>query len=436
MTSSDDRYGPFYPWFVVFALSMLQIGSYIDRQVINLLVEPMRRDFAINDTQVSLLLGLSFAVFYALIAIPLGKLADSYSRVMIVVAGGIFWSVATLACMIADGYWQLFAARMMVGVGEATLIPAGYSLLSDYFRPGRVATATSIVTGSSFLGSGLALVLGGIMIDALPKAEFVSLAFIGDVRSWQLAFGFASIPTFAVLLMFVFVREPARRGTAVTTAAATPREALAYLGTDKALWISLYVGMSLLSAFQFGLTAWIPTFFMRTYGWTTTEAGQMYGTMFVVVGTMGTLSGGWICDRLFDRIGRRAFVMTPLLASLVCLPSVIVFALAGDATISTIALVPLTYFATVAFGAAIAAIPSLAPNRMRAQLVAAYMLCGAIIGQGGGPWLIAVYTDYVAHDPALISQSIALVSPVLLIIAALILGNSTRRIAVSGPTAG
>ncbi|MBM3514085.1 MAG: MFS transporter, partial [Alphaproteobacteria bacterium] len=379
-------------------------------------------------TQVSLLLGLSFALFYAVVAIPIGKLADSYNRVAIIVGGALFWSVATLGCMIAGSYWQLFAARMMVGIGEATLIPAGYSVIGDYFRPGRVATATSIITGASFLGSGLALVLGGLLIDALPTSAFVSLPLVGEVRSWQLAFGLASIPTFAVLLLFFFVREPARRGAGTTTQAATPREAFAFLATDKALWGSLYIGMSLLSAFQFGLTAWIPTFFMRTYDWTTAEAGQMYGTMFVVVGTLGTLSGGWICDRLFDRIGRRAFVMTPLLGSLICLPSVFVFALASDATVSTIALVPLTYFATVAFGAAIAAIPSLAPNRMRAQLIAAYMLLAAIVGQGGGPWLIAIYTDYVARDPALIAQSIAIVCPILLIATVLVLWNSVRRI--------
>lgn len=151
-SKTDDGTGTLYAWYVVFALSLLQIGSYIDRQVINLLVEPMRRDFAINDTQVSLLLGLSFALFYAVVAIPIGKLADSYNRVAIIVGGALFWSVATLGCMIAGSYWQLFAARMMVGIGEATLIPAGYSVIGDYFRPGRVATATSIITGASFLG--------------------------------------------------------------------------------------------------------------------------------------------------------------------------------------------------------------------------------------------------------------------------------------------
>ena len=434
-TAGETPHRAGYAWFVVAVLSLLQIGSYIDRQVINLLVEPMRRDFGITDTQVSLLLGFAFAAFYAVMAVPIGRLADTYSRVALIVGCVLFWSGATLWCMFADGYWSLFFARMLVGLGEAGLAPAAFSILGDYFRPGRLARATSCLTGASFVGSGLALALGGIVIGRLPAEAFVSLPLVGEVRTWQLAFGFASLPSLAVLMLFFLVREPARRGGGPATDRASMAEIIRYLRSDASLWLAVFAGMSFCNAFQYGLTAWIPTFFVRTYGWAPSEIGQYYGACFLICGTLGTLTGGLLCDYLFDRFGRAAFLMMPLISASICLPLVIAFALSGNGTASAALLVPLTFVATMAFGATIASIPSLAPNRMRAQLVAAYMLLGTIVGQGGGPWLIAVFTDYAARDPALIRYSIAVVSPVLLAFAATILWNGIRAVARTAPAA-
>ena len=424
---------PAYSWFVVAAVSLLQIGSYIDRQVITLLVEPMREDFGIGDTQVSLLLGFAFAVFYAVMAIPAGRLADRYSRVRLIIASVFFWTLATLWCMVAEGYRGLFIARMLVGLGEAALIPAAFSLLSDYFRPGKLGLATSTVTGASFLGSGVALALGGYVISRLPSAQFITLPLVGDVRSWQLAFGFASIPSVVFLGLFLFVREPARSGQlAPREKGVSIQEALKYLGADKALWTSVFIGMAMIGAFQYGLTAWVPTFFIRSYGWTTAEIGQLYGATFLICGTSGTVTGGWLCDRLFQHFGRRTFVITPLLSAGLSIPLVLGFALGGSGLVSAIMLVPLTFIGTMAFGAAIASIPSLAPNQMRGQLVAVYILFSTIIGQGCGPWLIAVFTEYVLGDPQAIRLSIGVVSTSLLVLAAIILAGGAR--AMSGPS--
>jgi len=420
---------PAYAWFVVAALSLLQIGSFIDRTVINLLVEPMRRDFEISDTEVSLLLGFAFATIYAVMAIPAGRLVDRHSRVKIVVIGVLFWSFATLLCMVADGYRTLLLARMLVGLGEAALLPAALSILSDYFRPGKLALAISVVTSASFVGSGLALVLAGFVLSQLPTTEYVELFLFGKVRTWQLAFGFASIPSLAFLVLFLFVKEPARTGLAREKGtSASLRDALAYLRADKAMWISVFTAMSLVNAFQYGLTAWIPTFFIRTYGWTAGEIGQLYGVTFLVCATAGTLTGGWLCDRLYGRFGRQTFIVTPFISAALTIPLVLTFALAGSGLVSAILIVPLTFFGTMAFGAAVAAIPSLAPNRLRGQLVAAYMLVGTVIGQGFGPWLIAVFTDFVMGDPMMISRSIAVVSTSLLVVAAVILGVGIRTI--------
>src|SRR5262249_39505616 len=139
--------------------------SFIDRQILTLLVGPIKRDLAISDTQMSLLMGLSFAVFYTLFGIPLGRLADSRSRRMIITAGLVFWSLMTAGCGLARRYWQLAAMRMGVGVGEASLSPAAYSLIADYFRPGTRATAISVYSMGIYLGTGLATLLGGVVVE-------------------------------------------------------------------------------------------------------------------------------------------------------------------------------------------------------------------------------------------------------------------------------
>jgi hypothetical protein len=305
------------------------------------------------------------------------------------------------------------------------------------------------------MGTGIALSFGGFVLSRLPSTPTVELPLAGAVHTWQLAFGFASIPSLAVLLLFPWVREPPRHGVAAaaTAAAATAAGAtaagataatapsvpiadiVAFVTRSGRLWVTVFAGMLLLDAFQYGLTTWIPTFFVRTYGWAPGRIGGFYGTCFMIFGTLGTFSGGWLCDLLTVRYGRVAFLATPLFSAVVAAPLTILVALSGSATVSAWALVPLTYFGTFAFGSGIAAVPALAPNRMRAQLVAMFTLGNALVGQGVGPWLIAVYTDYVAHDPMLIRYSLATVGPLLLACGAVVLALGIRSVRASGAAA-
>ncbi|HRX89605.1 MAG TPA: MFS transporter, partial [Steroidobacteraceae bacterium] len=152
MSDDDQQSWPSetYSWYVVLILCVCGMVAFVDRQIINLLVEDIKQDLAISDTQISLLQGLAFAVFYAVMAIPLGRLADTGNRRWIIAVGALVWTAAAMACGLARSFWQLFAARTAVGVGEATLTPAGFSLLADLFRPQRLALPLSVYTGSSF----------------------------------------------------------------------------------------------------------------------------------------------------------------------------------------------------------------------------------------------------------------------------------------------
>ena len=175
-------------WATVAILMVAYVLSFVDRQILNLLVEPIRRDLAINDTQMSLLMGLSFALFYTVCGIPLGRVADTRSRRGLIAVGILFWSAATAACGMAKMYWQFLLCRIGVGVGEAALSPAAYSLIADSFPAERRATAISVYSMGVYLGSGLAFLVGGLVIQFASAQGDVTLPVLGEVRPWQLIF--------------------------------------------------------------------------------------------------------------------------------------------------------------------------------------------------------------------------------------------------------
>ena len=179
---------PARAWVTVTILMLAYVLSFIDRQILNLLVGPIRRDLAISDTEMSLLMGFSFALFYTLCGIPLGRLADRTSRRGLIAAGVLVWSAMTAACGLARHYWHFLFARVGVGAGEAALSPAAYSLIADSFPPERRATAISVYSMGIYVGSGLAFLLGGVVIQFASAQGDMTLPLVGTIRPWQLIF--------------------------------------------------------------------------------------------------------------------------------------------------------------------------------------------------------------------------------------------------------
>ena len=199
-------------WVTVIILMVAYVLSFIDRQILNLLVAPIRRDLMISDTQMSLLMGLSFALFYTVCGIPLGRMADTRSRRGLIAIGILFWSAATAACGMARLYWQFLLCRIGVGVGEAALSPAAYSLIADSFPAERRATAISVYSMGVYLGSGLAFLFGGLVIKLASAQGDVLLPVFGEVRPWQLIFLALGAAGVLFTLLMLAVKEPARRG--------------------------------------------------------------------------------------------------------------------------------------------------------------------------------------------------------------------------------
>jgi len=398
--------------------------AFVDRQIINLLVEDIKVDLAITDTEISLLQGLAFALFYAVTAVPLGRLADTGNRRWIISIGIVIWTVAAAACGLARNFWQLFVARMFVGVGEATLTPSGFSMLADLFKPERVSLPISVFTGSTFFGSGIALLAGGFVIALLDKQDVVSLPLLGVMQPWEAAFVIAAVPGVVVsLIFFLTIKEPQRRqshNAIPLTEKPALKEVAAFVANNGGVFAAVFGGVSVLAAVQFCLGAWVPAHFIRNLGWTAPEIGYAYGLIFLFCGTGGVIAGGILADQLQERGLRDGHLRAVMFSAIVTLPFVLAFAAVDDGRLAIALLAPTVFFGTMAFGAGPALIPVICPARMRGLLVAIYLLIANIVGQAGGPLIVALFTDRVFGSPELVRYSL-MAAPALLLVSGAIL---------------
>ncbi|MBC7520215.1 MAG: MFS transporter [Sandarakinorhabdus sp.] len=434
MPTSPDRFdfrSDAYAWGVVAMLCAGGMVSMLDRQVLILLVEPIKASLHISDTQISLLQGFAVAIFYGLLAVPLGRLADSGNRRNIIAAGAFFFALSTIAGGFALSFGALFATRLCVGIGEATLTPAGSSLIGDYLPPQKVGRAMGLFVGSSFAGSGLALVVIGALIAWLAAHPAMQFPLIGRPKDWQIVFVAAGLPGIAFAFAMLGLREPPRGGGLALAAnsardTASIAEVIAFVRTHSRLLVPVFLGLPVLAAGQFGLNVWTPTFFIRTHGWTPAQIGPVFGIMVGVLSTSGVITGGWLADRLIARGRIDANLQVSMAAALVAAPFILVFPLVGSPVLALVLLAPVLFFGAMPFGAGPAAIPVLAPNRMRAQLMAVYLLFGNLLGAGLGPWMIAAFTDGVLKDPQAIRYSIAIVGTGVILAGAAIVGLGAR----------
>jgi MFS family permease len=418
--------GEAYAWYVVAVLTLAYVVAFADRQILALLVQPIRRDLGLSDTGVSLLGGFAFAIFYSLLGLPLGRLADTGNRRWLITAGVALWSLATMLCGVARGFWQLFAARVGVGVGEATLSPAAYSMIADYFPAEKLGRAISVYVMASAIGAGLALILGGAVVGVVSAAGVAHVPLLGEIRPWQMAFFAVGAPGLAVTLLMLSIREPARRGL-LTTAAGEARQVLPvaevadFLLSRWRTYAPLIGGFSILGLFGYGVLAWAPTYFIRVHGWAASRAGYWLGLLLLVCGAAGIFVGGFFTDWLRKRGIRDAYIRVPVLTSVVLGPVSIAFPLVERTELS-LALLGLAIFCMfVPAAAAPAAIQAVTPNQMRGQITAVYSLIGNLVAIACGPTVVALVTDYVFHDDSAIGRSLALVAAVTIPTGALIL---------------
>ncbi len=418
-----------YAWYVVAVLTFVYVFSFIDRQILNLLVRPIRRDLGISDTQMSLLMGFSFALFYTVCGIPLGWLADKKSRRSIIAVGFVFWSIMTAGCGLARNFGQMLALRMGVGVGEATLSPAAYSLIADYFPKEKRATAISIYSMGIYLGSGLAFLLGGMVVGLAEAKGLWNVPLVGATRPWQVIFFIVGLPGVLLAILMYTVREPVRRGLKMSRAADGTMqqvqvpfiETWTYILANWKTFVCHTIGFALLSFSSYGASAWVPTMFVRNHGWTASKAGIVYGLIVGIFSTLGVATGGWWADRLSARGQRDATMWVGFIVAVVWFPTGILYPLVSNGTLSALLLIPSAFLASAPFGVAPAAIQQIMPNEMRGQASAVYLFVINLIGLGIGPTAVAMTTDYGFHDDNAVNYSLAIVCTIAHVIAGILL---------------
>jgi len=413
--ASGSSYGGAYSWYVVGVLMVAFTVSLIDRHILALLVEPIRRDLSISDTQFSLLVGFAFALFYTIVGLPIARMADRKNRRMIIIIGIAIWSVMTALSGVAKNFWHLFLTRVGLGVGEAALSPAAYSIISDYFPREKLGRAISVYAMGVYLGAGMSMVAGSTFVRVIGDMPPLELPIIGTTYAWQLTFFAVSVPAFLLIPLMLTVREPVRRGLALhggkaPSQAPPVKEVVGFMRTNASTLVAVVVGFAFAGVCTIGVMAWTPEMFRRTYAWNIADAGLLFGVFLMVFGSMGVYAGGLLSDWLTRRGYKDAVMRAAAISIVINIPFAFAMPLMPTAGLAVLMLAFLVFSCALTQGLSPTILQLITPNQMRAQVMASYFFFANIFAIGLGPSLYAMMTDYVFGYDESLRYSLAIVS--------------------------
>lgn len=400
--------------------------AYIDRYSLTVMVEPIKGDLQLTDFQMSIILGPAFSLFYAAFGVPLGFAADRYSRRWVIFGGMFLWSCATVASGLANSFTSLLVARIFIAIGEASIVPAAYSLLADGFEKRRLTTAMAIFAAAQKAGLAAAFTLAAVAMAsaAIVHGFHPSLA---DVAPWQAAFILLGAPGLVLAFLAFSFRDPPRRGGARKSKSLSDRQLFAYLKQRRDIMGPLAIAVALLSIVTAALSSWAPTFVSRQYGWPPLQYGPVLSVIsLLAVGAV--VAKGSIMDFLFARGMKDAHIRfyswllmfgVPLSVFAYSLPQPWLFFIALGA-LQAVVIPFMVYF--------LATIQLVAPSNLRGQLTGLYFGLAALVGNGVGPMAVGALNDFVFRDPDKLGWSLTIVSTFCLGISLLILRLLLRRL--------
>ena len=427
-------------WYATIMLALLYWLSVLDRFIISLLVDPIRRDLGLTDVQFGILHGAAFALTFSVLGLLAGAAADRFNRRWVIFAGVALWSMATAACGMAQNFWHMLLARVGVGAGEAGLNPCATSMISDLFLRARLTTAMAVYAVGSTLGSGSAYLFGGLIVALVAQSQVTVLPLIGEVRSWQAVFFIVGIPGMFMSLLIFTVPEPVRRGLrssrhsepfligAVKGYAALLR----FMATRKRFFALHYAGFAFASMVVAGAGTWYPAYLGRAFGWNASKIGLGLGLALVISGIVGKLVCGTVVDWMY-RKGRRDAQLRWYAGCLALATPIGIFAVTGNS--HWIFLIGICLFSTLlsALPACASASLNLAtPNELRGTGIAFFASTSGLVGTGLGSVLIASVSETFFGGGASIGLGIAVAMAVCCPAAAILLylGMRPMRAAV------
>jgi predicted MFS family arabinose efflux permease len=385
---------------VLFMLVGVSVLNFVDRQILAILLEPIREEFGLSDTQLGFLTGFSFALFYAIMGIPLARLADRSSRRNLIAGVITLWSAMTALCGAAVGYFSLLAARVGVGIGEAGSFPAGSSLISDYFEPAKRATALGIQSVGVYIGILLGFLLGG---------------WINEFFGWRMAFVVVGLPGVLFALAFrLTVREPARGAMEGVSDDDSPglKETIRYLWSKRA-YRHLPFAAGFYAFVAYGSMTWVPSFFMRSYGMSGAEIGTWLALTVGIAGGAGCYAGGVLSDRLAAAGDKRWYAWVPAASVMLSIPFVLGMYLVRDPYVALVISIGAWFLGNSWLGPLITTIHGVTTPRTRALAVAIMMFINNLLGIGLGPQVVGILSDQFRGTFGVESLRYALISSLL-----------------------
>ena len=399
-------------WYATLLLTLAYTLSFIDRQVLNLMVEPVKTDLSLSDTRISLLQGAAFVGTYVLMSVPIGRLVDRFKRVYVLIGGMLTWSAATIGCGLSGSFAQLLSARMLVGAGESSVTPAAWSLLADYFPRDRLARPVSVFLMGPYLGAGLALIIGAEVIEWAGGMEDLTMPFIGELAPWQFTFIVVGLPGFLLSALLFTMHEPERKGRlqGAESGGAPWPVVWHFMIRHWRIYCAFLLGVPFLVVLLYGLQAWVPTFLVRVYEWDIPRAGRSYGPIALLAGSAGVLTGP-IVARWFDRKGYTdsPLRVTIIAAVLACI-SVAPIPLQTEPMAALALIGAASFFVTLPLALVASALQTVTPNDMRGLIAGLYVVTVNVIGLAVGPTVVALLTDHLFGDPAAVGKSLSLLS--------------------------
>ena len=395
MQAESTSRGPLYAYYVLGVLFFVSVFNFVDRQLVAVLLQPIKEEFQVSDAWMGALTGLSFMLVHSVVGIPIARWADRGDRRLVLTLGLAVWSALTAASGFARHFAVMLLLRMGVGIGEAASTPASHSMISDYFPPQRRATALAVYAMGVYVG---------IMFG------YIAAGWIGERLGWRMTFVIVGTPGLLLALLLYFtVKEPAR----TTSVESHPlAEVLRYLFA-KPSYVILLVAASFNAAAAYCIAQWAPTFLLRVHGMSLSEVGVSLGLATGLSGAAGTLAGGAISDRL-SRVNRAWYAWVTAISAFTSLPFAIGFVLSDNSMQALLFFAPMTFLTGLYIGPLYAMNQGLARPRMRAMAVAVHLFVVSILGGGLGPWIVGLLNDsfQAEYGDAGIRQSLVWVQSV------------------------
>jgi MFS family permease len=384
----------FYPWYVAGLLSLAHLVSMLDRFVMGIVMIPIRKELALTDSELGLLFGTAFALFFVVVGLPLGRVADRRNRRNLIAIGLFLWSLATAASAFANSFRALFAARMAVGIGEACLAPAAMSLIAAYFPRHLLARATAVFTMGAPLGRATAFLGGGAILSALVVTGGLDLPILGHFRPWQVVFIAAASPGILLAALVLTIREPRRPITSnpADLRSSGVRGALAHIRAHLGAYVTHVGTFTVLAAMQWALTAWAASLYVRELGLSVAQAGAIVG-IGGLIAPLGHLLGGYAMDRLTAAKVGGPPIVTMGLALVGSIGPAILFCCADEIVPAALGYLLLQLIISCAGPPGYAGVQLLTPDRYRGVTTSIFVALFTFASVGGGPLLVGFVSD-------------------------------------------